>query len=224
MTLTCSVIQLGMITRILNLRWLLFRSRHWSRIVLDTLQPHWKTMGWGFTLRRVCRCSYLHRQSGRWVGFLALVHQGTVFVPLGIGTLWERWAMLMDTSRKGAAECIEGNRNPEIVLINTISRETRYPSTETYQRASCAVWVPFSNKQYLSIPSWSQATSNHHREVIHPHQQPEDSPENPSTRHYDTLTNSQRVQSSELCNGPRMNNWEANCSHEWWHLNRLKDN
>jgi len=47
--------------------------------------------------------------------------------------------MLMDTSRKGAAECIEGNRNPEIVLINTISRETRYPSTETYQRASCAV-------------------------------------------------------------------------------------
>ena len=64
--------------------------------------------------------------------------------------------------KKGAAECIEGNRNPEIVLI---SRETRYLSTETYQRVSCAVWVPFSNKQYLSILSWSQATANHRRQV-----------------------------------------------------------
>jgi len=70
--------------------------------------------------------------------------------------------MLMETSKKGTTGCIEGNRNPEIVLI---SRETRYLSTETYQRMSCAVWVPFSNKQYLSILSWSQATANHHGEV-----------------------------------------------------------
>jgi len=39
-------------------------------------------------------------------------------------------------NKKGTTGCIEGNRNPEIVLI---SRETRYLSTETYQRVSCAV-------------------------------------------------------------------------------------